>query len=55
MTFLGDRVARKMVRVGQHFVAKYGPGTNKIEGHNLLFVEHHLLNIVRALWLYAMY
>jgi hypothetical protein len=44
-----------MVRVGRHFVVKYGRGTNEIEGHNLLFVEHHLRNIVRAPRLYAMY
>lgn len=53
--FLGDRIAQKMVRVGQHFVVKYGPGTNEIEGHNLLFVEHHLHNVVRAPRLYAMH
>lgn len=28
--------------------------TNEVEGHNLLFVKHHLFNIVRAPWFYAM-
>ncbi|EER42869.1 phosphotransferase enzyme family protein [Histoplasma capsulatum H143] len=54
-TFLGDRVAQKMVRVGQHFIVKYGCGTSENEGQNLLFVEHHLCNIVHAPRLYAMY
>lgn len=47
-TLLKDRLGQKMVRVGQHFVVKYGHGTSEVEGHNLLFVEHNLHNIVRA-------
>ncbi|OJD11464.1 hypothetical protein AJ78_07770 [Emergomyces pasteurianus Ep9510] len=54
-TFLGDRVAQKMVRVGQHFIVKYGHGASENEGQNLLFVEHHLCTIVHAPRLYAMY
>lgn len=54
-TLLKDRLGQKMARVGQHFVVKYGQSTNEVEGHNLLFVEHNLHDIVRAPRLYAMY
>ncbi|WEW57726.1 hypothetical protein PRK78_003193 [Emydomyces testavorans] len=54
-TFLGDHIAQKIVRVGEHFVVKYGFGTNEIEGHNLLFVEQNLRTVVPAPRLYAMY
>ncbi|EGD90885.1 hypothetical protein H112_01468 [Trichophyton rubrum D6] len=55
MTLLKDRLGQKMLRVGQHFVVKYGQDTSEVEGHNLLFVEHNLHNIVCAPRLYAMY
>ncbi|EGE00914.1 hypothetical protein TESG_08202 [Trichophyton tonsurans CBS 112818] len=38
-TLLKDRLGQKMVRVGQHFVVKYGHGTGEVEGHNLLLKD----------------
>ncbi|KAF1345142.1 hypothetical protein BDV97DRAFT_42125 [Delphinella strobiligena] len=44
---------RKVVRVGDHFVAKYGLYNDVIEGENLLFVEQNL--DIPAPKLYAMW
>ncbi|ELR05846.1 hypothetical protein VC83_09000 [Pseudogymnoascus destructans] len=44
---------RKVVRVGEHFIAKYSPYNDQIEGENLLFIEQNLQ--ISAPRLYAMW
>ena len=44
---------RKAVRVGEHFIAKYSPYNDQIEGENLLFIEQNLQ--IPAPRLYAMW
>lgn len=35
---------RKVVGIGEHFVAKYSPSNDSIEGENLLFLERNGLH-----------
>lgn len=44
---------RKVVRVGEHFVVKYGPCNVQLEGENLLFIKQNLR--IPAPRLYAMW
>lgn len=44
---------RVVVRVGEHFIAKYSPYNDQLEGENLLFIEKNLQ--IPAPRLYAMW
>ncbi|KAL2434147.1 hypothetical protein ABEF95_014749 [Exophiala dermatitidis] len=53
-TILNERTAQKVKAVGDHFVVKYGPGTEIREGNNLIFIQHQLPSLpVPRVW--AMY
>lgn len=50
---LHESTGRRVVRVGRHFLIKYGSNVTLIEGENILFVgQHHNLSVPR---IYAVY
>ncbi|KAI0521259.1 kinase-like domain-containing protein [Xylaria bambusicola] len=42
--------SERVVRVGQHYVAKYGEITRPIEGENMIFAREHLKSVVPRLF-----